>query len=112
MANKDHVQRSDANKRSCQNCVHNHIKFSEFPCSHCKGITDFHMLDYTKPAVLTGKDLGYRKVPVKEETKKFICYGKKYGCGTPCTLTLSKNDTDPSSCPFSKYLNPAWEEMK
>jgi len=58
LGNLDHIQRSNADKESCQNCLNNHIKFSELPCSLCKGNTDMFCLDESEPPVCTGKDIG------------------------------------------------------
>ncbi len=60
MGNLDHIQRVNADKESCQNCFFSSIKFRNMPCCNCKGTTDMHVTDLDKPAVLTGKDLGYK----------------------------------------------------
>ena len=60
MANLDHIQRSNADKQSCQNCCYSSEKFNHTPCEFCKGTNDMWIEDKNKPAVLTGRDFGWK----------------------------------------------------
>jgi len=68
MGNLDHIQRSNADKISCQNCLYNHRESKTYPCNECKGDNDKHHLDRNKTPVLTGVDIGYPEV-IKEKSR-------------------------------------------
>ena len=54
----DDVQREDVTTKSCNNCDGSSMKFNQWPCKMCRSNRNMHIMN-NKPAVLTGKELGY-----------------------------------------------------
>jgi len=56
----DNVQRDDCTVKSCNNCNGSSMKFNQWPCKMCGSNRNMHIIDPDEPAVITGKELGYR----------------------------------------------------